>query len=236
MKEYERIVVFRLGRVQNSRGPGITYVIPFIEKGITVDIRIKTLDIPKQEVMSIDNVPVSVNAICYYRVINPRKAVMTVRNYNENIFQLAQATTRSVVGESHLDEVLSNRTKLNARIREMIEEMVENWGLSVEDIEIKDVELPESMKRAMARQAEAERDKRGRIIMAEGEKMAAERFARASELLQGRPEGLHLRTLQALQEIGIEKNQTTIMMIPVELLKASHAISEIVKFFPKELK
>ncbi|MHA1168240.1 MAG: slipin family protein, partial [Candidatus Hodarchaeales archaeon] len=227
---------FRLGRVQQSRGPGITYVIPLVEKGFTVDIRTKTLDIPKQEVMTIDNVPVSVNAICYYRVINPRRAVITTMNYNDCIYQLAQATTRSIVGESHLDEVLSNMTKLNQRIKEMITAMVESWGLSVEDIEIKDVELPESMKRAMARQAEAERDKRGRIIMAEGEKIAAEKFAAASKLLMGRPEGLHLRTLQALQEIGIEKNRTTIVMVPVELMRAAHALPELVKLFPKEMK
>ncbi|MFW9993735.1 MAG: slipin family protein [Candidatus Odinarchaeota archaeon] len=235
VKEYERIVVFRLGRAMPYRGPGPTYVIPFLERGFNVDIRTKTLDIPKQEVMTIDNVPVSVNAICFYRIIDPQRAVVDVQNFHDAIYQLAQATTRSVVGESHLDEVLSQRDRLNLRIKQMISLMVTDWGLEVEDIEIKDVELPDSMKRAMARQAEAERDKRGRIIQAEGEKIAAENFAEASKMLQGRPEGLHLRTLQALQEIGAEKNQTTIMMIPVELIQAFQSLPNLLKLMPKKL-
>ncbi|MHA2297587.1 MAG: SPFH domain-containing protein [Candidatus Hodarchaeales archaeon] len=235
VKEYERIVVFRLGRIMRSRGPGITYVIPFIEKGFTIDIRTKTLDIPKQEVMTIDNVPVSVNAICFYKVVDPERAVIIVQNYHNSIYQLAQATTRSVVGESHLDEVLSKRDKLNQRIKDMIEKMVDDWGLHVDSVEIKDVELPDSMKRSMARQAEAERDRRGRIIQAEGEKIAAEQFAVASKLLHGHPEGLHLRTLQALQEIGAEKNQTTIMMIPVELLKAFQSVPSLLELLDKKM-
>lgn len=230
VKEYERMVVFRFGRITGARGPGLVIVWPIIEKGFRVDIRTRTLDIPKQEVMTIDNVPVSVNAICYYKVLNPETAVIVLENYNQAIWQLAQATTRSVIGESKLDEVLSKRDKLNLRIRGIITSYVENWGLHVDSVEIKDVELPDNMKRAMARQAEAERDKRGRIIQAEGEKIAAVKLAAASKLLHGNPEGLHLRTLQTLQEIGVEKNNTTIIMAPAELLRAFQAFPKLVEF------
>lgn len=227
VKEYERVIVFRLGRSLGARGPGIVFIIPVLEKGVLIDVRTKTLDIPKQEVMTSDNVPVSTNAICYYKVIDPMRAVVVVQTYNQAIYQLAQAVTRTVIGESELDEVLSKRDKLNLRIKAIITGIVDNWGLQIEAVEIKDVELPESMKRSMAQQAEAERDKRGRIIQAEGEKIAAEKLAAASKLLSGNPEGLHLRTLQALAEIGAEKNNTTIIMTPVEILRAFDAVPQL---------
>lgn len=234
VKEYERFMVFRLGRAKGFRGPGPVIIIPYFEKGIKVDIRTKTLEVPKQEVISIDNVPVSINAICFYRIVDPEKAIILIQDYQNAMYQLAQATTRSVVGESTLDEVLSKRDKLNLRIKAIIGSFVGDWGLEVMSVEIKDVELPQDMKRAMARQAEAERDKRGRIIVAEGEKIASEKLAAASKLLKGFPEGLHLRTLQTLQEIGTEKNSTTIIMAPSEIIKAFSSIPELVNIFAKK--
>ena len=220
VKEYDRLMVFRLGRAVGFRGPGPIIVWPLIERSIRVDVRTKTLEVPKQEVMTTDNVPVAVNAICYYRIVDPEKAIIYVRDYQNAVYQIAQATTRSVVGESHLDDVLSKRDKLNLKIKAIISSMIGDWGLEIQNMEIKDVELPDSMKRAMARQAEAERDKRGRIIQAEGEKIASEKLAKASAILSDNPEGMHLRTLQALAEIGTEKNETTILLMPVELIEA----------------
>ncbi len=227
VKEYHRVVVFRLGRLKGARGPGITYVIPFLEKGITIDIRTKTFEVPKQEVITTDNVPVSINAICYYRIKDPIQVIMKIKDVTESMFQLAQATTRSVVGQSELDEILSKRYKVNKRIQSILSDFIDDWGLEVETVEIKDVELPEGMKRAMARQAEAERNKRGRIIQAEGEKMAAKKLAEASKTLRNRPSALYLRTLQALQLIGAEKNATTILLTPTELLKALNSIGKL---------
>jgi regulator of protease activity HflC (stomatin/prohibitin superfamily) len=231
VKEYDRLMVFRLGRAVGFRGPGPVIVWPIIEKSIRVDIRTKTLEVPKQEVMTIDNVPVAVNAICYYKIIDPEKAIIYIRDYQNAVYQLAQATTRSVVGESHLDDVLSNRDKLNLKIKAIISSMIGDWGLEISNLEIKDVELPDSMKRAMARQAEAERDKRGRIIQAEGEKIASEKLAKASAAFADNPEGMHLRTLQALTEIGAEKNETTIMVMPVEIIEAFDAVPALAKAF-----
>ena len=229
VKEYDRLMVFRLGRAVGFRGPGLVVVWPIIEKSIRVDIRTKTLEVPKQEVMTTDNVPVAINAICYYRIVDPEKAIVYVRDYKNAVFQLAQATTRSVVGESHLDDVLSNRDKLNLKIKAIISSMIGDWGLDIQTVEIKDVELPDSMKRAMARQAEAERDKRGRIIQAEGEKIASERLAKASANLKDNPEGIHLRTLQTLTEIGSEKNETTVLLMPVELIEAFDSMPGLTK-------
>ena len=229
VKEYDRLMVFRLGRAVGFRGPGIVIVWPIVERSIKVDIRTKTLEVPKQEVMTTDNVPVAINAICYYRIVDPEKAIIYIRDYQNAVYQLAQATTRSVVGESHLDDVLSKRDKLNLKIKAIISSMIGDWGLEIQNLEIKDVELPDSMKRAMARQAEAERDKRGRIIQAEGEKIAAERLAKASANLANNPEGIHLRTLQALTEIGAEKNETTILLLPVELIEAFASMPDLTK-------
>jgi regulator of protease activity HflC (stomatin/prohibitin superfamily) len=218
IQEYERVVIFRLGRTVGIRGPGLIFVLPFIEKPVKIDLRIRVIEIPRQEIMSADNVPVSTNAICFYQVQDPMKAIIEVERYQEAVFQLAQATTRSIVGESYLDDVLSDRDKLNEKIKRVIGENVENWGLTVYAVEIKDVELPDSMKRAMARQAEAERDKRGRIIQAEGEEIASKLLADAALILRGNNEGLHLRTLQTLTEIGAEHHTTTILVIPMDTL------------------
>jgi regulator of protease activity HflC (stomatin/prohibitin superfamily) len=231
VKEYERLMVFRLGRAAGFRGPGLVIIWPIIERFQKVDIRTKTLEVPKQEVMTTDNVPVSINAICYYKIVNPEKAIIYVRDYQNAVYQLAQATTRSVVGESQLDEVLSKRDKLNMKIKAIISSMIGDWGLEIMNMEIKDVELPDSMKRAMARQAEAERDKRGRIIQAEGEKIASEKLAQASAVFADNPEGMHLRTLQALTEIGTEKNETTILLMPVELIEAFESVPSLVRLF-----
>lgn len=218
IQEYERVVIFRLGRAVGVRGPGVVFVIPLLERTTILDLRIRVIEIPRQEIMTADNVPVSTNAICFYKVEDPMKAILEVERYQEAVFQLAQATTRSMVGESMLDTVLSDRDHLNIKIKNHIDEKVARWGLSVEAVEIKDVELPNSMKRAMARQAEAERDKRGRIIQAEGEEIAAALLADAARTLRGNSEGLHLRTLQTLTEIGAEHQTTTIIILPMDTL------------------
>jgi regulator of protease activity HflC (stomatin/prohibitin superfamily) len=218
IQEYERIVIFRFGKEKGVRGPGVALVLPFIERVQSIDLRLRVIEIPRQEVMSIDNVPVSTNAICFYRVNNPIKAIIEVERYQEAVYQLAQATTRSVVGQSHLDDVLSNRDHLNEQIKKTIGDSVSAWGIEITAVEIKDVELPDSMKRAMARQAEAERDKRGRIIQAEGEETASKLLADAAKILRGSPQGLHLRTLQTLTEIGAENPTKTVMVIPIETL------------------
>ncbi|MHA1168239.1 MAG: slipin family protein [Candidatus Hodarchaeales archaeon] len=220
IQEYEKLVIFRFGRAVGVRGPGLVFLIRGIEKGIRVDKRIRVLDIPRQEVMTVDNVPVYTNAICFYKIDDAMKSIIEIERYRQAVYQLAQATTRSVVGESHLDEVLSKRESLNAKITRIIEKTVYNWGVHIIAVEIKDVELPESMKRAMARQAESERDKRGRIIQAEGEETAAKLLAEASDTFSGNPEGLHLRTLQTLTEIGAEHHTNTIMVLPVEVSRA----------------
>ena len=218
IQEYERIVIFRFGRAKGVRGPGVTFVIPLVERVQFIDLRLRVIEIPKQEIMTHDNVPVATNAICFYRVSDPMKALLQVERYQEAVYQLAQATTRSVVGQSHLDDVLSNRDALNDKIKKIIGDSVFNWGIEVSAVEIKDVEVPDSMKRAMARQAESEREKRGRIIQAEGEETASNLLADAAQILRGNPQALHLRTLQTLSEIGAENPTRTIMIIPIETL------------------
>lgn len=220
IQEYERIVIFRFGRATGVRGPGITFVVPLMERVEFIDLRIRVIEIPRQEVMTIDNVPVATNAICFYKVRDPMKAILEVERYQEAVYQLAQATTRSVVGQSHLDDVLSNREVLNEKIKKVIGDSSYNWGIDVAAVEIKDVELPSDMKRAMARQAEAERDKRGRIIQAEGEEIASQLLGEAAQILRGNPQGLHLRTLQTLTEIGAENPTKTVMVIPIETLSS----------------
>lgn len=222
--EYEKAIIFRFGKMVGARGPGIIFIFPFVEKANIIDMRIRVIEVPRQEVMTADNVPVSTNALCYYSVEDPIKAVVEVEDYQMAIYQLAQATTRTVVGESELDDVLSNREVLNERIKIIIGEIVNKWGILVDSVEIKDVELPQNMKRAMARQAEAERDKRGRIIQAEGEEIAAKVLAEASQILTGNPEAMHLRTLQTLTEIGAEHNTNTVMVVPVEVLRTFETI------------
>ncbi|WP_457614600.1 slipin family protein [Methanopyrus sp.] len=217
VNQYERGVLLRLGKYVGTKEPGLNFIVPFIDKMIKVDLRIITQNVPAQEVITKDNVPIKVDAVIYYRVVDPVSAVLNVEDYREAVFNLAQTTLRSVLGEVDLDDILTKREELSERIREIMDEKTEGWGVHVTGVEIRDVMLPEEMRRAMARQAEAERDRRARIIQAEAEKQAAQDLLKASETLGVSP-GL-LRTLQTLSEISAEKNVTIVLPVPIELLK-----------------
>ena len=218
VKEYERGVVFRLGRLMGPRGPGLILLIPFVERMVKVDLRTVTMDVPSQEVITRDNVTVRVNAVSYFRVIDPSSAVTNVTDFIRATSQIAQTTLRSVLGQSSLDELLSEREKINAELQRIIDEQTEPWGVKVSIVEVKDVELPQSMQRAMARQAEAEREKRAKIIHAEGEFQASKQLAEAAAVISAEPIALQLRYLQTLGEIGAEKNTTIVFPLPIELL------------------
>ncbi|MEM0088873.1 MAG: slipin family protein [Archaeoglobaceae archaeon] len=219
VKEYERGVIFRLGRLIGAKGPGIFFIIPLLDSMVKVDLRTVTYDVPAQEVVTKDNVTVKVNAVVYYRVVDPAKAVTEVYNYMYATAQIAQTTLRSIIGQAELDEVLSEREKLNIRLQQIIDEATNPWGIKVTAVEIKDVELPEEMRRVMAMQAEAERERRSKIIRAEGEYQAAMKLKEASDVLAQSEGALFLRYLQTLNEVAAEKNTTIILPIPVELLK-----------------
>lgn len=218
--EYQRGVVFRLGRVMDPKGPGIIVIIPIVDKLVRVDLRVFTLDVPVQEVLTKDNVPIKVNAVVYFRVIDPIKSVVAVENHIMATSLLSQTTLRSVVGRCELDEVLSERERINVELQKIIDERTDPWGIKVSAVEVKELELPENMKRALARQAEAERERRAKIINAEGEYQAAERLSAAAKLMEVSPVTLQLRYLQTLKEMSSEKNATIIVPFPVELLKA----------------
>ncbi len=218
--EYQRGVVFRLGRFVGAKGPGLVIVIPVIDKLYKVDLRVVTLDVPYQEVITKDNVPVKVNAVVYFRVIDPAKSVIEVENYIMATSQLSQTTLRSVVGRAELDDVLSARDKINLELQQIIDERTDPWGIKVSAVEVKELELPEGMKRAMARQAEAERERRAKIIAAEGELQAAEKLTQAAVMMEGSPITLQLRYLQTLKEVAAENNSTTLFPIPIDLMKA----------------
>jgi regulator of protease activity HflC (stomatin/prohibitin superfamily) len=220
VQEYERGVIFRLGRLVGAKGPGLFFIIPFIDRMVKVDLRVITLDVPSQEAITRDNVTLKVNAIVYYRVIDPSAAIVQVEDYRRATWNIAQTTLRNVLGQSELDELLAQREKVNEKLRQIIDETTEPWGIKVSIVEVKDVELPQTMQRAMARQAEAEREKRAKIIHAEGEKAAAQQLAEAAAILSGQPAGVQLRYLQTLTEIAVEKNSTIIFPVPVELLQA----------------
>lgn len=217
--EYERGVIFRLGRSVGAKGPGLFLIIPFIDQMIRVDLRVVTLDIPAQETITRDNVTVKVNAVCYFRVMDPVAAVINITNYLLATQQIAQTTLRSVLGQSELDELLSQRDDINRRLQQIIDEQTEPWGIKVSVVEVKDLELPQSMQRAMARQAEAERDKRAKIIHAEGERQASQQLAEAAEIMATQPGALQLRYLQTLTEISAEHNSTIIFPLPIELMR-----------------
>jgi regulator of protease activity HflC (stomatin/prohibitin superfamily) len=217
--EYERLVVFRLGRLWGAKGPGICIVIPWIDRTLRVDLRVVTLDVPVQEVITRDNVPIKVNAVLYFRVLDPSKSMVEVEDYMLATSQLSQTTLRSVIGRAELDEVLSARDKINIELQQIIDERTDPWGIKVSAVEVKELELPEGMKRAMARQAEAERERRAKIIAAEGELQAAEKLTLAAETMDRSPITLQLRYLQTLREISVDKNSTTIFPIPLDLLK-----------------
>ncbi len=220
VQEYERGVVFRLGRLVGPRGPGIILLIPFVERMVKVDLRTLTMDIPVQEVITRDNVTIRVNAVAYFRVVDPNASVVNVADYIRATSQIAQTTLRSVLGQVELDELLAEREKINQKLQEIIDEQTEPWGVKVSIVEVKDVELPDTMQRAMARQAEAEREKRAKIIHAEGEFAAASQLAEAARVLTIVPGALQLRYLQTLTEIASERNSTVIFPVPIELLSA----------------
>ncbi|MEK7341183.1 MAG: slipin family protein [Candidatus Binatota bacterium] len=218
LKEYERAVIFRLGRMVEPRGPGITYVIPVIEKMIRVDLRTVTMDIPPQDVITRDNVSVKVNAVLYFRVLDPNRAIREVENYLFATSQLAQVTLRSVCGQGELDELLAERDKINSRIQDILDKQTDPWGIKVVLVELKHIDLPQEMQRAMAKQAEAERERRAKVIHAEGEFQASQKLADAAEVMAKQPMALQLRFLQSLVEIASEKNSTTIFPVPIDLL------------------
>lgn len=220
VQEYERGVVFRLGRLAGARGPGLILLIPFLERMQKIDLRTVTMDIPAQEVITRDNVTVRVNAVAYFRVLDPEAAVVNVADYIRATSQIAQTTLRSVLGQSTLDDLLSQRDQINQELQQIIDEQTEPWGIKVSVVEVKDVELPQSMQRAMARQAEAEREKRAKIIHAEGEYQAAEQLGRAAEIINQNPVTIQLRYLQTLTEIGAEKNTTIAFPIPVDIFSS----------------
>ena len=217
--EYERGVIFRLGRVGGARGPGLFFIIPVIDQMMKVDMRVVTLDVPTQETITKDNVTVKVNAVCYFRVMDPIAAVVNVSNYLLATQQIAQTTLRSVLGQSELDDLLAQRDKINLRLQQIIDDQTEPWGIKVSVVEVKDLELPESMKRSMARQAEAEREKRAKIIHAQGELRAAQELSEAAQLMSQADGALQLRYLQTLNEIAAENNSTIVFPLPLELFQ-----------------
>jgi regulator of protease activity HflC (stomatin/prohibitin superfamily) len=218
LKEYERAVVFRLGRMVGARGPGIIYIIPGVEKMVRMDLRTVTMDIPPQDVITRDNVSVKVNAVLYFRVLEPNKAVREVENYLFATSQLAQVTLRSVCGQGELDELLAEREKINTRIQEILDAQTDPWGIKVVLVELKHIDLPQEMQRAMAKQAEAERERRAKVIHADGEFQASQKLADAAEDIGKQPIALQLRFLQSLVEVASEKNSTTIFPVPIDLL------------------
>jgi regulator of protease activity HflC (stomatin/prohibitin superfamily) len=220
VQEYERGVIFRLGRLVGARGPGIFFIIPIVDRMVKVDLRTVTLDIPSQEAITRDNVTVRVNAVAYFRVVDPEAAVVRVENYLLATSLIAQTTMRSVLGQSELDELLSNREEINAKLQQIIDEQTEPWGVKVAVVEVRDVELPQTMQRAMARQAEAEREKRARIISAEGEFQAAQRLADAAAIINAAPSAMQIRYLQALSDISSDQTRTIVFPLPMDLLSA----------------
>ncbi len=216
--EYERGVVFRLGRLQEFRGPGITYVIPGVEKMMRIDMRTITMDVPPQDVITRDNVSVKVNAVVYFRVVDPNRAIVQIENYLFATSQLSQTTLRSICGQQELDDLLSERDKINSRLQEILDVQTDPWGIKVSLVEIKHIDLPQEMQRAIAKQAEAERERRAKVIHAEGEFQAAQRLADAAAIIEHHPFAMQLRYLQTLSEIATENNSTTIFPVPIDLL------------------
>jgi regulator of protease activity HflC (stomatin/prohibitin superfamily) len=218
LKEYERGVIFRLGRVIKTKGPGLIILIPVIDKMVKVSLRLVAMDVPSQDVITRDNVSVKVNAVIYFRVMNPTNATIEVENFLFATSQLAQTTLRSVCGQVELDELLAERDKINTRLQNILDKHTDPWGIKVATVEVKHIDLPQEMQRAMARQAEAERERRAKVINAEGEYQAATRLADAAEIIRKYPEALQLRYLQTLREISSESNTTTIFPLPIDLL------------------
>lgn len=220
VSEYERGVIFRLGRLIGAKGPGLFFIIPFIDRMVKVDLRVVTMDVPSQDVITKDNVTVRVNAVVYFRVVNPTDVVVKVLDHIKATSQISQTTLRNVLGQSELDELLSKREQLNQTLQEIIDEHTDPWGVKVSTVEIKDVELPETMRRSMARQAEAERERRAKVIHADGEFQASARLADAANVIAREPVTLQLRYLQTLTEIATEKSSTIVFPLPIDMLNA----------------
>jgi regulator of protease activity HflC (stomatin/prohibitin superfamily) len=219
LREYERGVVFRLGRLISVRGPGLILLIPVIDKMVKVSLRTVVMDVPPQDIITEDNVSIKVNAVVYFRVLQPQKAIVEVENFLVATSQFSQTTLRSVLGQSELDDLLSQREKINQKLQQIIDTHTEPWGIKVSNVEVKQIDLPQEMQRAMAKQAEAERERRSKVIAAEGEFQASQRLADAARILSEQPSALTLRYLQTLREIATENNSTTIFPVPVDLLK-----------------
>lgn len=218
LREYERAVIFRLGRLINVKGPGLILLIPFIDRMVKVSLRVVTLDVPPQDIITRDNISVSVNAVAYFRPIEPDKVITEIENYQYATSQIAQTTLRSVLGEYELDDLLTKRDVINQRLQKIIDEQTDSWGIKVSMVEIKHVDIPETMRRAIARQAEAERERRAKVIHADGEFQAAEKLQQAAVVLSQTPISVQLRFLQTLTEIATEKNSTIIFPVPIDLL------------------
>ncbi|MBV8815044.1 MAG: slipin family protein [Verrucomicrobia bacterium] len=220
LREYERGVIFRLGKLLGTKGPGLILLIPLVDRMVKMDLRVVTIDVARQEVMTRDNVPVTVDAVVYFRVVNPESAVTKVENYLKATSLISQTTLRSVLGQAELDELLAQRDKINLTLQGIIDHQTDPWGIKVTAVEVKDVVLPDGMKRAMARQAETERERRAKIINAEGEFQAAEKLVQAASMISAQPIALQLRFLQTMREISNEHNTTTFFPIPIDLFAA----------------
>ena len=220
LREYERGVIFRLGKLQGAKGPGLIFLIPVVDKMVKMDLRVVTIDVPKQEIMTKDNVPATVDAVMYFRVVDPNAAVVKVENFWKATSLIGQTTLRSVLGQSALDELLSQRDVINQKLQEIIDKQTEPWGIKVTSVEVKEVSLPDSMKRAMAKQAEAERERRAKVVNAEGEFQAAEKMVQAAALIAKEPIALQLRYLQTMREMASEHNTTTFLPLPIDLFSA----------------
>jgi regulator of protease activity HflC (stomatin/prohibitin superfamily) len=227
LNEYERGVIFRLGRLIGSKGPGLIILIPIVDKLQKISLRLITLDVPPQDVITRDNVSVKVNAVLYFRVMEPNKAVVEVENFLYATSQLAQTTLRSVCGQAELDELLAEREKINIRLQEILDHQTDPWGIKVTNVEVKHIDLPDEMKRAMAKQAEAERERRAKVIHATGEFQAAAKLGEAADIIFDKPIALQLRYLQTLTEVASEKNSTTIFPIPIDLFKPFLRLAEL---------
>jgi regulator of protease activity HflC (stomatin/prohibitin superfamily) len=219
LREYERGVIFRLGKLSGTKGPGLIFLIPIVDRMVKMDLRVVTIDVTRQELMTRDNVPVAVDAVVYFRVIDPEFAIIRVENYLKATSLISQTTLRSVLGQSELDELLSEREKINLTLQEIIDRQTDPWGIKVTSVEVKDVVLPDGMKRAMARQAETERERRSKIINAEGEFQAAEKLVQAAAMIAEQPIALQLRFLQTMKEISSEHNTTTFLPVPIDLFR-----------------
>jgi regulator of protease activity HflC (stomatin/prohibitin superfamily) len=227
-QEYQRAIVFRLGRYSATKGPGLYFLIPFIDTQMKVDIRTRTVDLEQQETITKDSVTIKVNAVLWFRVVNPEDAIIKVANYNQAVYQFSVTALRNIIGQHHLDEVLREREAINATLQKIVDAATESWGIKIEMVEMKDVEIPESMQRAMAREAEAIREKRARIIKAEAELEASIKLTQGAKQMEGSPIALELRRMQMLSEIGIDNNTTTVMLIPSDFTTAARSFTEMV--------